>query len=37
LEKPIGYILAQKGAVKIGDHVTINDKYDALIVKKPFI
>jgi aminomethyltransferase len=37
LEKPIGYILARKGAVKTGDHVMINDKYDALIVERPFI
>jgi aminomethyltransferase len=37
LEKPVGYILARKGTVKVGDHVMINDKYDALIVAKPFI
>jgi hypothetical protein len=37
LEKPVGYILARKGAMKAGDHVTINDKYDALIVERPFI
>jgi aminomethyltransferase len=37
LEKPIGYILAKRGAVKIGDHVTINNNYDALIVERPFI
>jgi aminomethyltransferase len=37
LEKPVGYILAKKGAMKAGDHVTINGKYDALIVERPFI
>jgi aminomethyltransferase len=37
LEKPVGYILARKGAMKVGDHVTINDKYDALIIERPFI
>jgi glycine cleavage system aminomethyltransferase T len=37
LEKPFGYILARKGAVKAGDHVTISDKHDVLVVQRPFI
>lgn len=35
-EKNIGYILARKGVVKPGDHVTINS-YDTVITDKVFI
>lgn len=35
-EKNVGYILAQKGAVSKGDHVSINS-YDAVITDKVFI
>jgi hypothetical protein len=36
LEKNIGYILAEKGVLKPGDHVRIK-KYDAVITDKVFI
>ncbi|MBQ3338756.1 MAG: aminomethyltransferase family protein [Atopobiaceae bacterium] len=36
-EKPVGYLLVDKGSVKIGDHVTINHRYDAVICEKKFL
>lgn len=37
LEKPIGYILADKGAIKPGDKVVINKRYEAEITAPKFI
>lgn len=36
-EKPVGYILVEKGSVKIGDHVTLNRHYDAVVTEKSFL
>lgn len=37
LEKPIGYLLVKSGTVQVGDHVTIGNKYDAVITEKSFL
>ena len=36
-EKPVGYLLVKAGSVQAGDHVTIGNKYDAVITEKSFL
>ncbi len=36
-EMPIGYILAEHGRLKEGDHVTLKNEYDAVITQKYFL
>lgn len=36
-EEPIGYILAQRGRLKVGDHVVLKGEYDAVITERAFL
>ena len=37
LEKNIGYILAKKGVLKLGDCVSLDNRYEGTITAKPFL